>query len=93
VFFWPHFFSAAEIELRPNPVVGNSERAACKSKKGEGLWKPRSERPPSRASETAHSTRTQSEWSSEVYSLCAYLFMLLNFKITVRLRTVDAEKW
>jgi hypothetical protein len=35
-----------ETEPIPNPVVGDSERAAGKSKKLEGLWKPNTEPPP-----------------------------------------------
>jgi hypothetical protein len=37
----------------PNPVVGNSERLAGKSKKREGSWKPKSEPPPNRTVEIA----------------------------------------
>ena len=44
---------ATETEPIPNPVVGHSERIAGKSKKGEGLWEPNSERLPNR---TAMST-------------------------------------
>jgi hypothetical protein len=32
----------------PNPVMGNSERAAVESKKREGSWKPKSELTPNR---------------------------------------------
>ena len=35
----------------PNPVVGDSERDAGKSKKRNGLWKPKAERAPNRTSE------------------------------------------
>ena len=47
LFRWP-FPSMTETELMPNPVVSDSERAEGKSKKGEGLWEPNSERLPSR---------------------------------------------
>ena len=39
---------ATETEPITNPVVGHSERLAGKSKKGEGLWEPNTEPPPSR---------------------------------------------
>jgi hypothetical protein len=39
-----------ETDLMPNPVVGDSERDAGKSKKRNGLWKPNTEPPPNRNS-------------------------------------------
>jgi hypothetical protein len=38
----------------PNPVVGDSERAAGKLKKREGLWKPNTELSPNRNSGSAN---------------------------------------
>ena len=35
-----------ETEPVPNPVAGDSERVACKSKKGKGFRKPNTEPPP-----------------------------------------------
>jgi len=40
-----------ETEPVPNPVAGDSERVACKSKKGKGFWKPNTELLPNRNSE------------------------------------------
>ena len=40
-----------ETDLMPNPVAVDSERAEGKSKKREGLWKPKSELPPNRIAE------------------------------------------
>jgi hypothetical protein len=48
---WAHF-SATETELIPNLLVGDSERAAGKSKKREGLWKPKSKPTPNRPTES-----------------------------------------
>jgi hypothetical protein len=50
--FCRHFSSATETEPIPNPVPGDSERAAGKLKKREGLWKPKSELSPNRATES-----------------------------------------
>ena len=41
---------AASTEPLPNLMAGNSERDVGKPKKGEGLWKPKSELPPNRMS-------------------------------------------
>jgi hypothetical protein len=35
-----------ETDLMPNPVAGDSERVAYKSKKGKGFRKPNTEPPP-----------------------------------------------
>jgi hypothetical protein len=43
-----------ETEPIPNPVVGDSERAAGKSKMRKGLLKPNTEPPPNRTYETAN---------------------------------------
>ena len=40
-----------ETEPVPNPVAGDSDRVACKSKKGKGFRKPNTEPPPNRISE------------------------------------------
>jgi hypothetical protein len=37
-----------ETEPIPNLIVGDSERASSMSKKGKGLWQPKSELPPKR---------------------------------------------
>jgi hypothetical protein len=54
---------AAETEPLPNPVAGDSERDARKSKKRESLLKPKSELPPNRISESAFSGFAMSEMS------------------------------
>ena len=46
LFRWP-FSLMTETDPIPNPVASQSERAEGKSKKREGLWEPKSERPPS----------------------------------------------
>jgi len=72
-------------------VVGNTEQIVGKSKKREGLWKPKSEPVPNRTPVLHVLPLIQNAWSSEMYSLCAYLFMLLNFKLVVSWQMVDAE--
>ena len=47
LFRWPLYLTTS-TDLMPNPMVGDSERAEGKSKKREGLWKPKSELPPNR---------------------------------------------
>jgi hypothetical protein len=52
LFRWP-FPLLTKTDLMPNPVAGDSERAAGKSKKQNGFLKPKSEPPPNRISEIA----------------------------------------
>ena len=49
-----HHFTMTETEPIPNPIVGHSERGVGKLKKRDGLWKPKSERPPNRNSDWWH---------------------------------------